>query len=315
MGPTRGELTKELLENDPKEYGEIKDWCDRCSSNDQWANKIFKKVGILITGHQSNRPYMKACIESHAQLGLWITLAYDNFVNPEWNNEEFDSQLWTKYMPPKDVMDKVDMFLMPHHQVWGGVLYPYFWLIWYGACAMKNFEYIYCTNSDFVIENPQGFQQLFDLIGDADVMTCGHDEPGKYANTAGFIIKSSAFLDVVRHFQQHFVPFENYEKHTATIGNAEGRFGKAIHDLGLKQKIVDPPADDMLRIPGQGTWFQLLGFRHIHSEHNYAYRNRGIPPHYKYLDQRFMGGEYNLIKEYWDTGNTSILENWWAKET
>ena len=309
MGLTREDLIGDMSD---EERASRQEWIDRTSSNDQWAKKIFNKVGILITGHQANRPYMKACIESHAQLGLWITLAYDNFIDPTWKPEEFS---YDKYMPGKDVIEKIDTFIMPHHQVWGGVLYPYFWLLKFGAASMKDFEYIYCTNSDFVLENPQGFQSLFELIGDADVMTCGHDEPGKYANTAGFIIKTRAFLDVVQHFQDHFIPFEVYEKHTATIGNAEGRFGKAIADLGLKQRIVDPPADDMLRIPGQGTWFQTLGFRHIHSEHNYAYRNRGIPPHYKYLDERYMGGEYNQIKEYWDTGNAAILENWWAKES
>ena len=59
--------------------------------------------------------------------------------------------------------------------------------------------------------------------------------------------------------------------------------------------------DDMLRVPGQGLWFEKMGFRHIHSEHNFAYRNKGIPPHPKYFDERFMGDEINVIKEYWDT--------------
>lgn len=308
MGLTREDLIGEMSD---EERQSRQDWIDRTSSNDLWAKKIFKKVGILITSHQANRPYMKACLESHVKLGCWITLAYDNFVDPVCPAAEFS---YDRFMPPKDVMEMVDCFIMPHHQVWGGVLYPYFWLLKFGSCAMQNFEYIYCTNSDFVLEKPEGFEKLFELIGDCDVMTCGHDEPGKYANTAGFIIKSSAFLKVVQHFQDHFIPFEVYEKHTASIGNAEGRFGRAIADLNLKQKIVDPPIDDMLRVPGKGTWYDLVGFRHIHSEHNHAYRNRGIPPHYKYLDERSMGGEYHLIKEYWDTGNISILENWWARE-
>lgn len=289
-------------------------WIDRVSSNDVWANKIFKKVGILLTGHQANRPYIKACVDSHAQLGLWITLAYDNFVNPEFKNEEFDNYPWNKFMPAKDTMDKVNMFIMPTYQTWGGVLYPYFWLLKYGAASMQNFEYIYCTNSDFVIERPEGFDALFNLMGDADIMTSGPDYDDRpAANTAGFIVKSKALLQIVQHMQDHFIPFEVYEKYTQTIGNAEGRFGAAIRDLGLKKVSVNPPSDDMLKIPGKGTWYDLLGFRHIHSEHNHAYRNRAIPPHYKYLDERFMGGEYALIKEYWDTQDIKVLENWWAK--
>lgn len=311
MGPTRGELTPELLEKNPQEYSDIKAWCDRTSSNDVWANKIFKPVGILLTGHQANRPYMKKCIETHAQLGLWITLAYDNFVDPEFPAEEFN---YDRFMPGKDVMENVDMFIMPHHQVWGGVLYPYFWLLKFGAAAMQGFEWVYCTNSDFIIEKPEGFWELFEMAKGYDVMTCGHDEPGKYANTAGFFIKTKALLDVVKHMQDRFIPFEAYEKWTNIVGNAEGRFGCAIADLNLRQLIVSPPADDMLKVPGQGLWYEKMGFRHIHSEHNHAYRAKKIPPHYSYFDGRFMGDEYNVIKAYWESGDISLLENWWAKE-
>ena len=77
MGLTRADLIGEMSD---EERASRQAWIDRTSSNDQWAKKIFEKVGILITGHQANRPYMKACIDSHAALGLWITLAYDNFV-------------------------------------------------------------------------------------------------------------------------------------------------------------------------------------------------------------------------------------------
>src|SRR4030043_113650 len=104
-----------------------------------------------------------------------------------------------------------------------------------------------------------------------------------------------------------------YEKYTQEFGNAEGRLGRAIKDLGLKQVRVETPLEDMLKTPGQGTWYKLLGFRHIHAEVNYAYRNKGIPPHYKYLDERFAGGDYPLIKEYWDTQDIKVLERWWPQ--
>ncbi len=285
---------------------------DRYISNDEWNQKIFKKVGILITSHPGNRCYLKSCIETHKKLGYWICLAYDNYIHPQEDTIDYNN-----IMPAKDVMDNIDTFLMPHYQTWGGVLYPYFWLLKFGVATMKDFQYIYCTNGDFILEKPEKFQELFDMMEDADVMTCGHDEPGKYANTAGFIIRTKAFLDVVQHMQDHFIPFDVYEKYTQDIGNAEGRFGKAIYDLELKQKIVNPPSSDMFFIPGTGTWYDLLGFRHIHAEHNSAYRRKGIPPHYKYLDPRFMGDEYRQIKTYWDSEDKEekqkILEGWWIK--
>lgn len=56
-------------------------------------------------------------------------------------------------------------------------------------------------------------------------------------------------------------------------------------------------------------------------KNNYAYRYKGMPPHYSYLDSRFMGDEYNQIKKYWlamEEGKNEeaklILQNWWARD-
>lgn len=307
MGLTRADLERNLSEQD---RAEITAWLERAQANDLWAKKaLFEKVGILLTSHPANRPYLKKSIETHKKLGYWITLAYDNYFIPGDHTIDYNSQ-----MPARDVMDQVDLFLMPHHQTWGGPLYPYAWLLHWGALAMQRFEYIYCANGDFILEKPEGFPELLAMMGDADVMTSGPDrDDPPTANTAGFIIKAPALLKVCQHVMDHLVPFEVYEKWTQEIGNMEGRFGRAIKDLGLKQVRVDPPQEDMLKVPGHGTWYKTLGFRHVHSEHNHAYRNQGIPPHPDLLDPRFMGDEYRLIREYHETGNVEILKDWWAK--
>ena len=315
---TRADLIGEMSDDERRSRQE---WIDRTSSNDQWANKIFKKVGILLTSHQSNRPYLKACIDSHVKLGYWITVAYDNYVNPKWDTVDHN-----QFMPSKDVMDNIDMFLIPHHQVWGGCLYPWFWLMKFGVDAMQNFEYIYCANGDFVIEKPEGFPELFAMLGDADIMTSGPDYTDPVAaNTAGFIAKTSALKAIIQHFQDHFIPFEVYEKYTQDIGNAEGRFGTAIRDLGLKKVDVIPPIgpdgepDDMFRHnpstrKQNGTWYDLLGFRHIHSELNYCYREKGLPPPLKYLDERFTASnDIQAIKEYEETNDITVLDKWRGK--
>ena len=310
MGLTRQDLIGDMSDS---ERASRQAWIDRTSSNDQWANKIFKKVGILITGHQSNRPYMKACVESHAKLGYWITMAYDNYANPGWDNINHN-----EYMPGKETLDLIDMFLIPHHQVWGGCMYPWFWLMKWGVSAMQDFEYIYCVNSDFVLEKPENFDKLFELLGDADYMSYGPNT--ETTESTCFIAKTSALKKIMQHFQDHFIPWDEYEKYTQEFGNAEARFARAIKDLGLKKVVVEPgicaghtPCEQLHQY-GHGTWYDIVGFRHIHGEHNYAYRNRTLPPHYKYLDPRFMGDEYNRIKEYWDTQDIKVLENWWAKD-
>ena len=164
-----------------------------------------------------------------------------------------------------------------------------------------------------VIEKPEGFPKLLELMGDADIMGTGPDSD-RHFNTAGFIAKTTALKAIMDHFEKHFIPFENYEKYTQEFGNAEGRFGRAIKDLGLKRRDVKPPYNDQLHISGHGTWWEIVALRHIHAELNYSYRYKGIPPEPKYLDERFSGDDYKVIKKYWKTKDKKILENWWAKD-
>jgi hypothetical protein len=298
----------------PEEYQSRKDWIDRTASNDVWAKKIFNKVGILITSHSGNRPFIKACIETHKKLGLWMTLAYDNYNDPAWPEIDHDA-----FLPSKEVMNDVDLFLMPHHQVWGGVMYPWFWLMKWGVASMEQFEYIYCINGDFVLEKPEGFPKLMEMLGDADIMSYGPST--ERSESTCFIAKTAAIKKIMQHFQDHFIPWDVYEKYTQEYGNAESRFARAIKELGLKAVSVEPgkcpnhnPCEQ-LHQPGTGTWYDVVGLRHIHGELGFAYRYKSIPPPLKYMDERIMGShDLTFLKLYEETGDPKVLEEWWAKD-
>ena len=316
MGVTREDLirTGKWLEVPDDEWEaqrkSVEDLTNRLMSNDEWANKIFNKVGILMTSHQGNRPFLKASVETHKKLGLWLTLVYDNFIDPAWPQIDYN-----RYLPPKDVIDKVDMFLMPHHQVWGGVLYPWFWSVKWGTDVMQQFEYIYCTNGDFVLEKPEGFPDLLKLLTDQDGDVMSYGPSSDRVESTCFIAKSSALKKIMQHMQDHLIPFENYEKYTQDIGNAEGRFARAIKDLGLKKVIVEPPYNEQMHLPGYGTWYNLVGYRHIHGELSYAYRHKGIPPEPQYMDERFASSnDMRASVEYHSTKNKEVLNGWWAKD-
>lgn len=306
MGWTRKDLEDPKLSAEDRAAGEqvLKNFM----WNSQWADKIFQDVGILLTSHPGNRPYLKASIESHKKLGYWITLVYDNYLDPDNLNIDYNS-----VMPARDVMNNVNLFIQNPFQRWGGVLYPYFWSLKFGINILLDFKYIYCCNGDCILEKPENFHLLLKELGDNDILGCGPVRENSF-NTAGMIAKTSALKSVIQHFQDRFIPFEVYEKYTQEIGNTEGRFMRAIKDLGLKMSIVSEPYDEQLGRDLKGWWYENLGFRHIHSEHNIAYRYKGIPPHYKYLDERFMGDEYRQIKAYWETKDMEILRNWWARD-
>lgn len=281
---------------------------NRLMANDQWAPKIRKNVGIILTAHTGGLPFLRRSVESWASLGYWLTLAYDNFIDPA--QPEVD---YMRFMPSKEAMDKVDTLVIPHHQTWGGPSYPYCWLVRLAGGLMSHFEYVVVANGDSILEKPEGFQSLLELMGDADFMSAG-PVLEREIGTLAFIIRGKHLPALGAHLVEHMVPFEEYEKSTQEFGNTEGRMAVAVRDLGLKQAIVPGmPLSDQFHIP-QGTWYDLVGIRHIHGELNHAHRRHAIPPPIKYMDERYLSSnDLNALTEWEKTNDMKILEEWWAK--
>lgn len=278
--------------------------------NDEWNMKATLPIGILLTSHPGNRAFLKASVETHKKLGYWVTLVYDNYFNPDRKDYDYNF-----LFPAVDILNQCDNFLLSHYQTWGGVLYPYFWSLYLGIYAMSSFKYIYCANGDCVLEKPENFQQIIDMLGDGDILGVGWEENGgrPIFNTTGFIAKSEALIAMINHFRDRLIPLDNYEKYCDIVGNTESRFAVAIRELGLKLKIAPVnPVNTQLHTSG-GSWYDIIGFRHIHGEYNYAYRYKGLPPHYKYLDPRYLSStEYELMQKYHDSGDEKVLLNWYA---
>lgn len=268
------------------------------------AFKWLKEMGILLTSHPGNRAFLKASVESHRKTKLWITLAYDNYFDPE--NKAI---LWDHIMPSRDVIDQVNAFILSPYQKWGGVLYPYFWLLRLGLSAMKNFKYIYSANGDCIIQRPEGMFELLDRMKqeDADFISAGWwDGERPVFNSTGFIGRTEAIQALMDHFQKHFIPLKAYEKSCVEFGNCEGRMGRAIKDLGLKVVELENPKNEQLHEPLNGDWCKILGFRHIHAEYGWAYKYRDSKnppkvPELKFYDRRFFGGaDLEFAQKFWD---------------
>lgn len=314
MGVTRQDLIRsgrylEMTDAEwAEELGHRQYLINRLMANDQWAPRIRGKFGVLLTAHQGGLPFIRRSVESWAKLGFWLTLAYDNFIEPDQPTTDYN-----RFMPPATVMHKVDTFLLSHYQTWGGPSYPYCWLLRLGAGVMSHFEYVIVANGDSTIEKPEGFEKLIELMGDADFMSAG-PVLEREIGTLAFIIKGKHLPALAAHLVDHMVPFEEYEKSTQDFGNTEGRMAVAVRDLGLRQAIVPGmPISDQFHTP-QGTWHELLGIRHIHGELNHAYRYGKIPPPLKMLDASLMSGhDLAHISKWEETGDIEWLQKWWAK--
>lgn len=281
---------------------------DRLMANDAWAPRIRGKVGIVLTAHQGGLPFLRRSVESWARLGFWLTLAYDNFIDPEQQTIDYN-----RFMPPAHIMRHVDSLVLPHYQTWGGPSYPYCWLLRLAGGMMSHFDHVVVANGDALIDKPEGFPALMELMGDADFMSAGpvHE---REIGTLAFIIKGKHLPALAAHLLDHMVPFEEYEKSTQEFGNTEGRMAVAVRELGLVQKIVPGmPISDQFHIP-QGTWHELLGIRHIHGEFNHAYRYGKIPPPLRMMDEEMMNShDLDNLRQWEATGDKKWLENWWCK--
>jgi len=146
---------KESIVDDQYNKQDRKDFLEllyRYKECDKWATKIYEDVGVILTSHPGNRAFLKSSVETHKKLGYWITLAYDNYLDPD--REDIT---WDQVMPSREVMSMVDTLIVPHYQTWGGVLYPYFWLLRLAMSTMRDFKYIFCSNGDCILEKPEKF--------------------------------------------------------------------------------------------------------------------------------------------------------------
>jgi len=314
-------VTREFVKNLPEgpqkiHYQQI---LDGMMSTDKLTNKLFKDVSILLTSHPGNRPFLRASLESFKKLDYFLLLGYDNYFNPKQTSElNFD-----KVLPFRDVFDLCDSFFITPYQEWGGVMLPYFFQLYQGVMMLGNYKYILCSNGDCILEKPEGFNKLFETFkeSNADIFPISVEENNgrSLLNTTCFIAKTEAIQKMMVHFRDHFLPFENYEKYTEKMGNTERRFYIAAKELGLKVLKPEKNSIDTQVSTPYGTFYDIMGFRHIHAEFNVAYRRRkGMPPEPKYLDDRYMTSKVNIIKQLYNEKDLvkkqQHLENFWASK-
>lgn len=279
---------------------EIAEVLKRMESNDPLCHRALGKIAVLLTSHPGNRGFLKASIESYKKLGLFLVLAYDNYLDPKRQDIT-----WNDVMPDRDMIDNVDSLILGPHTTFGGVMFPYFWLTYLASGLLRSFDLIFCSNGDTIMETPERFLEIVEMLGDADIIGCGMEQ-NRIFNTASFLVRTETFIKIMNHFRDHFIPFKVYEKYTKDIGNTEGRFAKAIKDLGVKDvtsEKIENPYNDQLHIKGYGTWYKILKFRHIHAEFGFffKYPETAIPPELKYLDERHISGsDYAAIKKWWE---------------
>ena len=277
---------KHVYENNNKDWNMIK--------------KLQKDICCIVPTHYYHAPWLRACLESLQSTGYFVILAYDNPIYTPTQKIE------TRYPNAKTLL--MADYMSVKHKTWGsGVGIPHSWNMWYGLRAAQSFgfKYIFNLNGDCILEKPEKFPELIELLGDDDIISCEW-HPGRYLGTMAYLGKIEPLvnmwdMNLSRMYQYNF-------------GNAEARMGKFAAELGLKITPVENPEDPHHKPPGvKGTLRNLVGLRHLHAEHKVRRWDKLEPIEEKYCEKEYLNGhERKTLLKYWETNDKKHLKAWWG---
>jgi len=297
----RKETKSEYTEaQEKKMYTHEKNMMEWNVIDQQRIAKLNKNIAILVGTHSGHTPWLKACLEACKKTGYFIVLAFDN---PFWQSKNYN-----RVMPSPPTMALADSIVFKHRSYLRSVGVAHFWNMIYGLSVVKSwgFEYTFSINGDCVMDKPEDFPQMIELLGDGDIFPNQYEVERRYIGTMGWLGKTNMMLDM---FHQYRKELHMYSRTT------EGRLWHFVQNNGVK---VVPPEEnhkDNYRLSGSGTWYKILGFRHIHAEHKVTRRDKLPPPEEKYYDlepAEIYKGEWHILKNYWKTGEEKYLKQWWG---
>jgi len=268
------------------------------NENDQKLyDKFDKDLCIIIPSHRYHRVWLKSCLNGISKLDCFSILAYDN---PFFKAHKLDVML-----PPSDTLMLADYLSFKPRTWHSGVTIPHVWNMLFAVqqAYIMGFEYIFSINGDFIMEKPNEFEKLRDMMGDADLFPLAWNPKKPSAGTAALIAKTEHMYD----FWNDFVKTMYQNK-----GNAEARLGKYYREKKLKIKCFEEgPLSHQMPNP-KSTWYNTIGLRHLHAEHKIRRWKKLEPVERKYFDETFINPfEKKTLLKYWQTKDKKFLSLWW----
>jgi len=263
--------------------------------------KMNGDVAVVIPTYVSHKPWLKACLESVKRLGFYILLAYDNhFYKKSRGSEVF---------PNHKVMMLADAVVMKPVNHFQSVGIAHMWNMWHNLKLLHGFGFPYVLSiaGDCILERPEGFEELFAILGKNNIICNMWDNDRRYAGTLGVLAKTEVYLDYFEHFVRN-----QYDR----SGSTEGRLYRFLLDSPEDYAVaaVKNSAHNFKMPDPNSTWNKTIGYRHLHAEQMIRQESRYLPVERKYFD---FGDNNENIKvggplwNYYNTGDVKYLESWW----
>jgi hypothetical protein len=166
----------------------------------------------------------------------------------------------------------------------------WFWDVKYGFGILDQFEfdYIFIVNGDCIWENPEGVDDIIELLGDGDLISSSSKQNGPI-HTCSVLYKMDALREIIKYMSRQMkVPvFGAY--------SPEEMLTSAVKYLGLKEvyapeqpRYPSGKIDHYNSLKQDCTWKKILGYRNLGAERVnwYKYQSGDRPP-VEYTDLRY----------------------------
>lgn len=275
------------------------------------------KLAIIVTAWAGQLKWLKAVLEQYRLSGAFVLLAYDN---PFYAWAQRDPGQMMRVMPNPNHYILASAVVHKHITYDSDKRNGWFWNVRYAQGVLRsfpNFDYVFCTNGDCLVENPAGFQDIIDLLGDADLMAGQSND--SVIHTADMIFKMDAFNSIVNYMYELMrVPVIGSRSPEQMLLEAVKVLGIKVKHAPLQPLDTDGTLDCYARYGQPSTWRDVLGFRNLFAEMETAWNNGTTPLPRSMVDSYgdwiyFGGDERETICRYWETGDRRYLLQWWDR--
>jgi hypothetical protein len=279
-------------------------------------------MAIIVTSWHGQLRWLKKTLQNYRLTGKYVILSYDNpffaFDQSSFNDEgAFDSKLLRPihYLMAHSVVVKHKTYDADKRTGW-------FWDVKYAQGLINlfpNIKYVYCTNGDCILENPENIDKLIEILGNGDLMS-GQSVEGSTTHTADVIYKVETFNRIVNYMTERFVvPVMGSLSPENLLGEAVKLFNlKVTHAPQQPVSLLDGNVDWYCREAVSSTFKDVIGFRNLYAEQEYR-ENNALEPiskefiddykNYSYIDP----SDRVTLGMYYKTGDRRYLYQWWDR--
>lgn len=273
----------------------------------------ISELGVLVETYTGHRRFLKPCLLSVRELRApHIVCSYCHDLDSSKRLSITD------VFPHYDVLQLADSAVLAD---FGQRVNGWLWLqksglalIERGGKDIPRPKYVFAIEGDCIITRPKGIHELQNVLdAEGTDLICSEYIPGQAAGAVSYLAKLDAIIPII-----DLMIKDAYVSHApdgSAYGNIEGRFAKAIQQLGFKCSKVNNPVHSQFSYGYRGTWGDCLGFKHLHGMEKWRQSVHHKPLPREWYDTRYLShGELEILQKFWDTGSTDhfIEKGYWS---